>query len=113
VLVARAWLERGVLEPQGKGFELTTFRTRWFAARGIDTDALRRQRRAFARGCLDWTERAPHLGGSLGAAWLQHCFVEGWIKRISRTRAVRISDSGRKAFRDLLGLSVPMPTRQA
>ena len=32
-----------------------------------------RQRRAFARPCLDWTERAPHLAGALGAALLTGC----------------------------------------
>src|SRR5205814_1316678 len=39
-----------------------------FAGLGIDLAALRRARRAFARPCLDWTERRPHLGGALGAA---------------------------------------------
>jgi hypothetical protein len=92
---------------------LTPTGERWFAARGIDSDVLRRQRRAFVRGCLDWTEREPHLGGSLGAAWLQHCFGQGWIKRISRTRAIRLSDAGRAALRDLLGVDAPSLARSA
>ena len=113
VLITRAWLERGILRARGTSFELTAAGGRWFAARGIDSDALRRQRRAFVRGCLDWTEREPHLGGSLGAAWLQHCFGAGWIKRISRTRAVRLSDTGRAALRDLLGIDAPSLARSA
>ncbi len=35
---------------------------------GIDIAALRRMRRPLTRPCADWTERLPHLAGSLGAA---------------------------------------------
>ena len=104
VLMARAWLQRGVLDRRGKEFELTPAGDRWFGARGVDVAALRSRRRAFARGCLDWTERQPHLGGSLGAAWLQRCFANGWIARSRHTRAVRVSDEGRRVFRELLGI---------
>jgi DNA-binding transcriptional ArsR family regulator len=103
VLPTRAWLERGVLSIRGTGLSLSAAGERWFALQGIDAVRLCRQRRAFVRGCLDWTEREAHLGGSLGAAWLQRCLAEGWVKRISGTRAVRISDSGCRAFRELLG----------
>lgn len=48
---------------------------------GIDVDRLRRQRRAFARPCLDWTERAPHLAGALGAAVLDQMLALGWLRR--------------------------------
>ena len=34
----------------------------------MDLDAVRRERRRFARACADWTERRPHLGGALGGA---------------------------------------------
>jgi len=87
--------------------ELTANGERWFADRGIDTFALRCQRRMFLRGCLDWTERQPHVGGALGAAWLQHCMSSGWVARIKASRAVRVSDEGRKAFQQLLGFDIP------
>jgi DNA-binding transcriptional ArsR family regulator len=109
VRLTRAWVARGILKPAAGGFELPRHGERWFAAQGIDAAPLRRERRAFARACLDWTEREPHLGGSLGAAWLQRCVAERWVKRSADTRAVRISDSGRSAFRALLGVDATAP----
>ena len=109
ILLTRAWIEKGVLKGPGVALELTPVGERWFAARGIDTFALRCQRRAFLRGCLDWTERQPHVGGALGAAWLQFCLAQEWVIRKRATRAVRISDSGRRAFRQLLGFDIPRP----
>jgi DNA-binding transcriptional ArsR family regulator len=107
VLVTRAWVERGVLSGPGAALELTHSGEQWFADRGIDTFALRCQRRVFLRGCLDWTERQPHVGGTLGAAWLQYCFSQRWVSRSTATRAVRISDAGRVAFRQLIGFDIP------
>ena len=52
-----------------------------FADLGIDVDRLRRQRRTFIRSCLDWTERAPHLAGGLGAALLERMLALGWLRR--------------------------------
>ena len=109
VLLTRAWVERGVLEVRGTSVELTGTGERWFGAQGIDTRPMRQQRRAFVRGCIDWTEREPHLGGSVGAAWLRCCLAEGWVKRMPATRALRLSDAGRTAFRDLLGFDAPLP----
>jgi len=109
VLLARAWIDRGVLTVSGSEFDLTSTGDRWFHARGIDTGPMRGLRRAFVRGCVDWTEREPHVGGAVGAAWLGCCLAEGWVKRMPSTRAVRVSDAGRKAFRQLLGVDLPAP----
>jgi len=110
VLLTKAWLERGFLAGPGLALGLTPDGERWFKDQGIDTFALRCQRRRFIRGCLDWTERQPHVGGALGAAWLEHCLKKGWVSRIKGTRAVRISNGGLAAFRDLLGFEVPNPS---
>lgn len=109
ILLTRAWIDRGVLRGPGTAIELTAQGECWFRERGIDTFSLRCQRRAFVRGCLDWTERQPHVGGALGAAWLEHCLVKGWAKRMKGTRALRISNDGREAFRQLLGFEIPRP----
>jgi hypothetical protein len=58
-------------------------------------------------GALIGQERQPHVGGALGAAWLQYCFSAGWIARIRASRAVRVSEEGRHAFRELLGFEIP------
>ena len=113
VLSVRAWIERGMLRSHNQNFELSRQGEQWFASHGIDADQLRRERRLLAHACVDWTEREPHLGGALGAAWLHRCFAEGWFKRIAGTRAVRVSDSGRTAFRALLGFDTNLLRRPA
>jgi DNA-binding transcriptional ArsR family regulator len=108
ILLTRSWVERGILRGPGIALELTPVGERWFADRGIDVFTLRCQRRTFLRGCLDWTERQPHVGGALGAAWLSHCLSAGWVTRMKGSRAVRVSEVGRGALQDLLGCEIPL-----
>ena len=113
VLLTRAWVQRGIFRGPGIALELTPEGERWFAEQGLDIFGLRCQRRTFVRGCLDWTERQAHIGGGLGAAWLEHCFAKSWVARIKGTRALRVSQLGRQAFRDLLGFELPARAPQA
>ncbi len=77
-----------------------------FAGLGIDVDELARGRRALTRACLDWTERRHHLAGALGAAFAASFFERGWIERLPGNRAVRVTDSGRRALARELTLDV-------
>lgn len=61
---------------------------------GIDTTAVHERRRAFARQCLDWTVRRPHLAGALGAAIADRLLELRWLKRIPNTRALTITPNG-------------------
>ncbi len=81
---------------------LTTDGARWFAALGITLP--RARWRPLARSCLDWTERRPHLAGAAGAALCRHALGSGWITRIGTGRAVALTDAGRDALREHLGL---------
>jgi DNA-binding transcriptional ArsR family regulator len=66
-----------------------------------DPAPLHDTRRRFAYGCPDWTEHAPHLGGSLGAA-IAGSFVERqWIRRRMGSRIVDVTGKGRTALRKL------------
>jgi len=77
-----------------------------FSKLGVDLATLKNPRRKFAYGCLDWTERTPHLAGALGAS-LCHSFLEKkWIVRKSGTRAIAVTSNGRSALRELIGLNV-------
>jgi DNA-binding transcriptional ArsR family regulator/predicted transcriptional regulator len=88
----------------GHSFLLTPKGIRFLETMGIDCEALRRQRRGLARACLDWTERRPHLAGSLGAALLQLMLDRHWLRRMEGTRAVLVTPKGRKAMNELFGI---------
>jgi hypothetical protein len=67
---------------------------------------LRRTRRCFARKCMDWTERRPHIAGALGAALCSRLISLGWIAHRRDTRAVRITAEGARQLRARLGLAL-------
>jgi DNA-binding transcriptional ArsR family regulator len=69
---------------------------------GIDVDALSRARAPLCRACLDWSERRPHLAGSLGRAVLARIEDLGWARRNRATRVVTFSAAGERAFAALL-----------
>ncbi len=60
---------------------LTAHGEQIIAALGIDLDQLRFSRRIFARSCLDWTQRRPHLAGALPAALTSAFLANGWLER--------------------------------
>ena len=98
VQACAAMLKARWLVADGRDFRLTSSGDERLAALGIDLEAARRSRRAFARACVDLTQRRPHVGGALGAALLQMFLARGWILRMRRSRAVSITPKGREAF---------------
>ncbi len=86
----------------GEKPRLTSEGTAWLAEVGIALPA--GSRRPLVRSCLDWTERRPHLAGTVGAALCAHAFTEGWITRVGTTRALAVTDTGRQALHDHLGV---------
>lgn len=101
IAVTDAMTVRGLLR-QDTGFALTDDGVRWFGALGIEL--ARAGRRPMARGCLDWTERKPHLAGVAGAALCRHALAEGWCVRIGSERAVKVTADGERALHALLGI---------
>ena len=77
---------------------------------GIDVASLSAARgpraRVLCRPCLDWSERRPHLAGSIGAALCARGFDDGWIRRVGDTRAVAVTRKGERVFRDVFGLRI-------
>jgi len=80
-----------------------------FARIGIDIGALAtsgKRSRALCRPCLDWSERRPHLAGTLGAALCARALEAGWIRRSDATRAVKITPEGARVFMETFGVQV-------
>jgi hypothetical protein len=67
---------------------------------------LHKGRRKFACTCLDWSERRYHMAGALGASVATKLFEKGWVTRVKGTRALRITDSGRKGLKEQFGISI-------
>ncbi|MGF1608523.1 MAG: ArsR/SmtB family transcription factor [Kiloniellales bacterium] len=102
VALADALQQGGCLTPAERDFTLTRSGERFFGELDIDLEAVRRQRRHFARACIDWSERRPHLGGALGAALAGRLLELKWIKRELRGRRVALSESGLRNLPNLL-----------
>ncbi|WNJ89373.1 helix-turn-helix transcriptional regulator [Bosea sp. 685] len=79
------------------GYGLSASGEAVFAALAVDP-ALPKSRRAALRPCLDWSERKPHLAGSLAAALACRCFETGWVRRKKDSRAVVLTEEGRAAL---------------
>jgi DNA-binding transcriptional ArsR family regulator len=92
----------GLLSARGDELDATPAGAARLADWGIDVAAQRRRRRRFACTCPDWSERRPHLGGSLGAALLDAWTVRGWVEHTERPRILRITPHGQRAFDDFL-----------
>ncbi|MFY1827120.1 ArsR/SmtB family transcription factor [Myxococcus fulvus] len=107
VTLADALEQRGLVEAGDDSYALTPEGARFITKWGVDVDALSQGRRAFARRCLDWSERRAHIGGALGAALADHLFARRWIARRPEGRGVRLTVEGRRGFDRELGLSWP------
>jgi hypothetical protein len=99
-------LAQGHLHPGAADFEVSRRGQLFFDGLGIDVERVAAQRRGFARPCLDWSERRPHLAGALGAALGARCFESGWIERQRDSRAVTITAAGRRGFRESFGIEL-------
>jgi DNA-binding transcriptional ArsR family regulator len=105
VALADALVEQGRIELTSDAGILTEAGVTFLAEIGIDTSQLlargtKRSGRVLCRPCLDWSERRPHLAGSLGAALCAHSMDQGWTRRIQGTRAVDITPKGERVMRE-------------
>jgi DNA-binding transcriptional ArsR family regulator len=103
VAISEALLKENSLTLENEEYTLTATGVERFAAIGINVEnvarAARRTRRPLIRMCLDWSERRPHVAGALGAALATRLLELGWLERMPATRAVRVTNVGRRAIR--------------
>jgi DNA-binding transcriptional ArsR family regulator len=97
VAVTEALVARGSIAAAAGGeYRLTAPGAAFLQSAGVDVAAAREARRHFARQCLDWSERRPHLAGALGAALRAAFLARGWIVRKTPSRALRVTPAGRE-----------------
>jgi DNA-binding transcriptional ArsR family regulator len=106
VAVTEALVARGHLRSGRDAFALTASGESWLRSLAVDVEALGEQRRGFALRCQDWSERRPHLAGAVGAAVLQRFLERGYVARLPRERALRVTPAGEHALRRELGVEL-------
>ncbi len=94
VFHARRWLAR-----EGNDYTVTERGQHELGRLGIDVAAVLSARRRVAYGCLDWSERQPHLAGALGAAVLDLLIRRRWVTQEIGVRALTLTQSGQRQLR--------------
>ncbi len=107
VTVVERFLELGYLTEGEEDFLINDQGAAALQEFGIDISGLQGKRRAFARRCLDWSERRAHIGGALGAAFLARCEAQGWLKTKKGSRSVTVTDAGRSGLSETFGVELP------
>ena len=79
-LIFDRWLVRAGGPDQRPRFDITEFGRQSLALIGVVLPDEETSRRVLACGCLDWTERKPHLGGALGKAVLCSLVDYGYVR---------------------------------
>jgi len=97
------WLVDGA----GPDFEITEPGTEALTEIGIDLERCRRARRHFARSCLDWSERRPHLAGALGAAITSALLDMDWLHRAGTGRGLQVTSQGELGLRRTFSIGTP------
>jgi DNA-binding transcriptional ArsR family regulator len=86
---ARRWLARA-----GKEYAITEGGQRELARLGCEISVIQSTRRRVAYGCLDWSERRPHLAGALGAAILELLVRRKWLTQEVGGRGLTLTRTG-------------------
>ncbi|MFT9393794.1 hypothetical protein, partial [Bifidobacterium sp.] len=102
ILITAAMQTRGLIDLRDDSIRLTDKGTLWFANNGMPESQLRKTPRI--KGCLDWTERRMHIGGSAGSALCSHLMDLSVIRRDTPRRALRVTATGKRWFASQLGI---------
>jgi len=84
----------GLLIGTEKIFELSPKGEKAFIRLGLNMESIKGAKRKFACGCLDWSERQFHLGGALGAAFLNELLRRKWFLRAKESRILHLTPDG-------------------
>lgn len=103
VAVTQGLLKQNFITLQDKDYRLNIIGRKYLMNKiDIDIQSLESKRRRFAYPCLDWSERVPHLAGSLGAAMLDKFIEKRWVLRAKEGRALYLTSEGKFKLKELL-----------
>lgn len=106
VSLAESFQEKGWINLVDRDFTVTgKGRLQLSRTLGLEWVSLESARRLFARRCIDWSERKPHIGGALGAALAQRMLEKDWIRRSKESRTVFTTREGRKILLELFDVA--------
>jgi DNA-binding transcriptional ArsR family regulator len=103
VAIADAMVAHGQIELEPDGGSVTESGAAFLRDLGV-APRQTASRRLFCRPCLDWSERRPHLAGTLGAALCTRCLELGWLRRVPGGRALSITPAGQLGLREAFGV---------
>lgn len=106
VLIADKLISQKIIELRDKTYVVTEKGNKFFNEFGLELTELHKQRRYFAKACLDWSERKYHLAGSLGNAVLEKMLELDWVRRTKNSRAIVITSVGQSGLRDTFGIEL-------
>lgn len=99
------WLS-SVKNGAADAYELTAEGEKALDTLNVNVEEMRQLRRRFAYACLDWSERRPHIGGALGSALLDIAIKKRWVTKDLDSRAIRITNAGRRELLARFGVEV-------
>src|SRR3712207_5096578 len=105
VKVTRALVEQGTLTESEDGCEVTEEGLSRLGEFGVDLSG-RKERIRFAPVHIDWSERYHHFAGPLAKATASRLFELGWIARTPSSRAVRVTEPGRRGLQEYFSLNL-------
>lgn len=105
VRITNAMISNKVIVRDGTKFQLLPRGKKFLNGIGVDIEQAHKTRRSFARACIDWSERQPHLAGALGAAISARFFDLQWLAKNPDDRSVRLTISGAQEMGRIFGIA--------
>jgi len=104
VAICERLTSKDYVRNSGIDLHLTDTGTAFFRELGIDATSLRTSRQRFAYPCIDWIERKPHIGGTLGVALFDWLLASKGIARRKNSRAIRVTAHGRQLLEEIFAI---------
>ncbi len=94
VAITESLVRQGHLKDTTDRFHLTASGSEFLERLGVPAEWSSPSGRLHTRRCLDWSERVPHVGGTVGAALAKFCLSRLWVRRYPDDRALEVTRKG-------------------